>query len=142
MGLFVQSVAGAAQFTGLAGAGLFTWSSVELIPRTTRVFVHTVGIHINGAAAPVTELVVRLRNPASGDLILLGRGLAADIVGPAPLVDGADFTLTCWTLPRLTTGEHFELQVFSLGKTATGTIQVDWSLQPWPDTSERDGPLL
>jgi len=136
--LLVQTVAGAGQFDGTAGAGLFVWP-IAALNRTTRVRIHWISIHIDGDAAPVARIDVVFRNPSTAVPMLLGRGLAAAVVGPVPAVDGADFVLPCGIVPRLNTGEHFELQVFTVAKTVAGSVTVDYSLEPWPDTDPRSG---
>lgn len=138
----IQTVAGAGQFTGLAGAGLFTFATLDRIPRTTRVVLSEVAIHAAIGAPPLTRVdfyLVRPAGPATAR-ILLGRGLAPAIVGP----DGdADYRVCGVPLPRDpgNNGPHWELVVTTVGKTVTATVSVDWVLVPYVDSNQAD-PLV
>ena len=139
MGLYLETVAGAAEFTGLAGAGQFRWDMVHM-PRTTRVLVQTVAMHIDGGADPVQRIDIFFVDPDTGTRILLARGLAAQVVGPDPTTDGADLTICGRVVPRNADGTCWRLEVITQGKTETGTAVVDFTIQPWPDTTDRDAP--
>lgn len=128
-----QAVAGAGQFTGLVGAGLFAFGSHDALPLTTRVVFTVVAYAtVVGDAGDVSVYMVR-PGGSTTERILLGRGLQADITGP----DGdADFKLDGQVLPRDSAGQNWELRVTTTGKGVTGTVCIDYVLAPYADDAE------
>jgi hypothetical protein len=132
---------GADQFNGTAAAGLFLFSSFDVIPRTTRVVLTALSYHTGsngGAPGDITFFAVR---PAvTFQRILLGRALSAEIIGPS--TEG-NVTFCGKVLPRDppgggSNGAHWEVQAFTQGKNVTAVVCVDFVLEPFPDTDERD----
>lgn len=138
MGLYIQTVLGAAQFTGLVGAGLFVWP-VRRLALSSRVVIRSVGLHIDAGASPlVTFATFRLVDPVTGASLLLASAAGTTMEGPAPLVDGADLASCGRSVPRNADGEHWELHIVTTGKTQNGTAVVDFSILPFPETDARD----
>jgi len=133
-------VAGAVQFDGTAGLGLFTWQSLDGIPETTRVVIRSLSYAAESGGAS-GDVIAYLR-PNVGvtpnvNRVLVGRALQADITGP----DGqADVTFCDIVVPRSATSGHYRLHVLTTGKAVDGQVTVDWTLQPYPDTSREDSP--
>lgn len=131
------------QFDGTASAGLFSFSSFDVAPRTTRVTLTALSYHTEAGGTPgdITFFAVRPGTPF--ERILLGRALSADITGPG--TEG-NVTFCGKVLPRDpppggfggSNGAHWEVQAFTEGKDVTGVVCVDFVLQPFPDTDERD----
>ncbi len=139
MPVVTQSVAGAGQFTGLAGAGLFVFVQFDAMPRTTRVAVHSAAVAIDGM---VTTARIFYRRPAANpeDRILLASGNTASMIDPADPAFGADLSVCGRVVPRELDGSHWELVVVTTGKDGDGTATIDFTLQPYPDTTPSDAP--
>lgn len=77
--------------------------------------------------------------------ILLGRGVSPDIVGPG---DEGNVTFCGKVLPRdrppapALEGAQWEVRVFTEDKDVDATVCVDWVLEPFPDTDERDSETI
>lgn len=123
--IVTQTVAGAGQFTGLAGAGLFDFNlTVGNIPANSRVVILSAAYHAN--ASPGTQ-ATWLFVPPSGlpatAQILLGRATAG-LVGPSG--DG-DLVVCPGKIPR--TGVIFwNLKLVTVGKTGDGTATVSYEI--------------
>ena len=135
----VQLRAAALQFDGTAGAGLFTFTRLDAMPRTTRVVVHSAAVAIDGT---VTTARIFYRRPggAPEERILIGAGNTTTMIDPVDPTPGADLSVCGRVVPRDESGVHWELVVITTGKVGDGAAIVDWSLQPYPDTSPQDAP--
>jgi hypothetical protein len=141
MAVEVLTIAGAGQFTGLAGAGLFTFTRYNKIPRTTRVGPITLG-YTEIVDDPITTNI-RVFAVRPGGVptakVLLGSGLFAN--GLLDLVDGNAYLKLCGLiLPREpgNNGQHWSIQVVSDGKANTGSFTLDHVMCPGPDTDPSD----
>lgn len=130
-----QTVAGVGQFTGLAGAGLFEFSFLDNIPRTSRVVLHIVAYHAEAGGNPGTLFEALYVRPAGAPTqqILLGRTLAAQILGPAG--DG-DVRYCGTVVPRDRSGQNWELVCRSTGKTVDATVSVDYTIESYLEETE------
>lgn len=129
------TVAGAAQFTGAAGLGLFSFAAFDALPRSTRLSITTAAYATAvGASGDVTMMLQRQGGAATERALLL-RALQADITGP----DGDADVRTCGvTVPRDSDGRHWDLIVTTAGKAVTGTVSLDFLVCPHPDATDRD----
>lgn len=127
-----QTVAGAAQFDGLAGSGLFEWAEYDAIPQGSRICLTSVA-YATEVGAP-GDVTVYARPPAgvATARILVRRVLAADSTGPA---GDADAHLGGMMLPREPTGEHWHIEATTTGKAVTGSVTVAWVYTTTPSTS-------
>ncbi len=125
-----QTVAGAAEFTGLAGAGLFSFASLDNLPDATRVVLTAVAYATAVGDAGDVSIIVRRVGGTATERMLLGRGLEADITGPA---GDADFKIDGQVIPREADGAHWELVVTTDGKQITGSVCIDYVLAPYAD---------
>jgi len=132
-----QTVAGAAQFTGLVGAGLFSFAKFDLLPITSRVSLLRCAYHSATGGNGGTRIDFYFKDPTgvATAIVLLGRGLAPTIPGPS---GDADFTICGGAVPRNKDGTHWDLFCISAGKTVDATWTVDYEPGPHPHTSERD----
>lgn len=137
MAAATQTRTAANQFSGtVAGQGLFSFSTFDAIPRTTRVVVSLASYAAAAGGVPATEVEFWFRR-AGGvvptERVLLGRFDQLQIEDPS---DGSgDVTICGKVVPRDADGSHWELQVITTGKTVTATATVDTLLQPFPDTT-------
>lgn len=124
--IVLQSVAGAAQFTGLAGAGLFSFAAFANIPLDSRIVVSRASYH--ALANPGTQAQWFFVEPTATPItarILLGRALTATLVGP----DGDGDLVVCpGEVPRRASGQPWDLVLTTSGKTGDGTATVCFSL--------------
>ena len=152
----IQTRAGADEFTGTAGEGLFTWEDLDKLPRTARVVLETVDLRIvAGGNAPVDEARIFLRPRGATDtdpsvsLAFTGdddgndgsttnpdgsldlHGLAATQFNGSGLVAGGPPRL----LPRTDGVEHWELAFVTDGKARKGFAIVDWRIQTFPESA-------
>lgn len=137
-----QKVLGAAQFTGVAGAGEFDFAFLDLIPRTTRVVISAVS-YFEATAGPVLTTDVDVW----ADLIAVdvlnhmpfGRGLAAENL-LSPLTGNAELRLCGLLLPRVPGdgGAHYQVRVVTTNKTQDAVVLVDYYLCPFNETTLRD----
>jgi hypothetical protein len=125
-----QTVAGASEFTGLVGAGLFSFSGLDNLPETTRVVLTAVAYATAIGDAGDVSIIVRRRGGTATERMLLGRGIEADITGPAG--DG-DYKIDGQVIPREPLGAHWDLVVTTSGKQITGTVCIDYLLAPYAD---------
>lgn len=130
------TLAGANQFAGGIGTGLFTWPTSRL-PRTTRINLISIAYH--GAVGDTCDrldfVLIDPAGPATARM-LIGRGVAPVIVGPD---NDVDFTICGRPVPRNADGTHWTLAIFSFNKSQDATVTVDYSLIPMPDTDPGDG---
>ena len=133
----IQTLAGAAQFDGLTNStGLFVFSNFDNQPKSTRVVLTAISYATATVIAPGDiAFFLQLPGGAATERILLGRGLQADITGPAG--DG-DFSVCGKVVPRNNDGTNWTLHAVTTNKNANASVVVDFILQPFPDTSDRD----
>lgn len=141
MSVEVLTLAGATQFTGAAGSGLFTFTRFNNIARTTRVSIIALGYTELVDEAITTNLRVFMRRPGGVPTakVLLGQGLFE--FGLLDPVDGNAYAKFCGVmLPREpgNGGAHWEIAVVSDGKVNTGSFIIDFVLCPAPDTDPSD----
>lgn len=139
-----QTLAGAAQFDGATSAtGLFVFTDrFASMKRSTRLVINGVSYtEVWDAGAPLTtdvQVRLTLSGGAATDYVLMGRGLAANIV--SPLNGNAEF----WTCGRLlprepgNNGVFWAVQVFSANKRLTAMVSVDYAIATFPETDPRD----
>lgn len=132
MPTITQTVAGAGQFTGGAGAGLFSFAGFNNLPPNSRVIIHTAAYHADSGGNPGTEVTFYFVRPTGSatERILLGRALAAAILGPAG--DG-DVRFCGCPLPRDRVGVNWNLVATSAGKTVDATVSVDYTVQHYTE---------
>ncbi len=137
MPTITQTVAGAAQFTGLAGAGLFSFAQFDLLPSTSRVQLDRCAYHgaTGGNAGSRVDFKFVRPGGLPTDVILLGRGVAPSITGPD---SDADFSACGGLVPRDRNGVHWDLVVTSSGKTVAATVTIDYLPLPYPSSSAED----
>jgi hypothetical protein len=137
MPTIIQTVAGAAQFTGLAGAGLFSFSKFDALPSTSRVSVDRCAYHgdTGGNAGNRVDFYFVRPGGTPTEVVLLGRGLSPAITGPS---GDADFTICAGLVPRDRNGDHWQLVAISSGKTVTASVVVDYLPLPYPSSSAED----
>lgn len=124
-----QTVAGAAQFTGLPGAGLFIFTEFDNLPDSARI-VATVSYATDvGASGDITLMFVPIAGNAS-NRFLVGRGLQANITGPA---GDADFVVRKCVVPRDAGQRHYQLLATTINKAITGSVNVDFVYEQFPD---------
>lgn len=140
-----DTVAGAGQFLGTAGSGRFDFAFLDGIPRTSRVVLSLLSYSSEdgGDSGSVTFFAVR---PAGllTERVLLGQGNEAEIIGPVGTQGNVKFCGV--VLPRDppsasgagNNGDQWRVVATTEGKTATGTVCVDYVIQPFPDTNPRD----
>ena len=114
MAFISQTVAGAGQFTGLAGAGLLTFDltgfdALIYVPR-----IYYLGIALDGAAAQITGTVGLSVTPAVNRCVLFDE-VANSVVLTCPL-----------TIGRTSVTTQQEITVTTVGKTATGVLECVW----------------
>lgn len=137
-----QTVAGAAQFTGAAAAGLWVFTRFNSVPRSTRIVVTSASYTCDaGAGNPGTEIAFYVVRPGgvATERMLLGRGTTATFLSPA---GNAEVRLCGIVLPREPgeSGQHWEIQAVGEGKDQDGTCCVDYLICPYPETDLRDAP--
>lgn len=132
-----QTRAGAAQFTGAAGAGQWTFTSYDALPRTTRVVLSVLGYHAaaGGSVGDIAFYAVRPGGAAT-ERVLLGRATAAQMTGPG--TEG-NATFCGKILPREPGGGVFwQVIAVGSGKDVDASACLDFLVQPYPDTSPED----
>lgn len=131
--LKVQTVAGAAQFTGAPGSGLFLFSEYDRLIRTTRISLARISYHANAPGPGGDRIDIYLAPPTltpTTERILLGRGLTTAITGP----DGSvDFVVCGGLLPRENDGRQWAVVLTSAGKAIDATAVVDFYISPHPE---------
>jgi hypothetical protein len=133
-----QTVAGAGQFTGSPGAGLFALGHYNQIPLTTRICALRLSYHAAAGGAPGDEVSFYFRDPDLGDLILIGRALAVSITGP----DGSgDYVVSPGVVPRDFSGTNWDIVCFSVGKTVDAYVILDYQVIPFAHVSREDSIL-
>lgn len=122
----MQTVAGAGQFTGLAGAGLFSFAALTGLPMSSRIVVSRAAYHAN--ANPGTQAQWRFVEPTATPptaIILLGRAVTATLAGP----DGDGDLVVCpGEVPRRADGQPWDLVLTTTGKTGDGTALIAYSI--------------
>ena len=141
-----QSVVAGANFDGTAGKGLWQWADLDNVPRTTRVVLTCESLATAGAGGedpppPLSQASWFFRrrvfiNPLNR--IILDRADASVMVDPETNL--ADRTICGRVVPRDENGQHWELVLFTLDGEADMAAHVDWVVQPFPDTTDRDPP--
>lgn len=143
------------QWPGPANQGIVAFTAWDRLPRNIRVRLHRIAWFANapagGGAVAAAGSVVTFEfvqaSDASSRIILLDAEADSANTTPARFNNTAAVDLSCNTVvPRLLVGgnlAHYELRVSSSGlDPGTGSIStllVDWDLQPFPDTTGRDG---
>jgi hypothetical protein len=136
MATSTQKVVGAGQFTGLAGAGLFSFANLSALPLTTQIAVSRIAYHAVAGGNVGSEVYFAWTNPIDPDgFILAGRALNASIVAPDT---SGDYVVCGGLVPREITGQTWELRCYTVGKDVDATITIDWQIVPMPHSSERD----
>lgn len=139
----ILTLAGATQFTGLAAAGLFVFSSrFSALARSTRIVINSVA-YTEVQAGPALTTTVRAQitkpgGPASAYAIV-GNGLASETL-LSPINGNAELRLCGLALFRDPgdRGLFWDLQVFTVGKSQPATVSVDYVICPFPETDPRD----
>lgn len=132
-----QYVAAGANFTGLANAGLFIWDAFDLMPRTSRVMIHSFALAGDAGALDSVEFRFQRRvQPGPPvvspiDRILLAKALGSEVIDPTTGL--IDFAGCGRVLPRDVNGQHWRLLVFTAGGTAAMAAHVDWSVTDFQD---------
>lgn len=125
--ILLQTVAGAAQFTGLAGAGLFSFAALANLPTSSRIVISRAAYH--ASANPGTQAQWRFVEPTGTPataIILLGRAVTLTLVGP----DGDGDLVVCpGEVPRLANGRPWDLVLTTSGKTGDGSAIVTYSIE-------------
>lgn len=135
MPTLTQTVAGAGQFTGVAGAGLFSFSFISQIPLTSQIAVSRIGYHAVAGGNVGTEVSFFWENPQDGTLMLAGRALNSVIVAPDT---SGDYVVCGGLVPRTFSGTLWQLKCYSSGKTVNATITVDFRVVPMPNSNATD----
>lgn len=149
----VQTRDAADQFTGTAGEGLFTWTDLDRLPRSSRVVLDTVDLRtIPGSpGAPYDEARIFLRPVGAAVTdpsvtIGWGRGNmvnqpdgSSDLYGVAAaqldaneLVAGGPPRL----VPRTIAGVHWELAFVTIDKARKGFAIVDWHIETFTEGAQ------
>lgn len=141
MAVEVLTLAGATEFNGTAGQGLFTFTRYNRIARTTRVSILTIA-YTEIVDAPITTNIRVFASRPGGaptERILLGAGLYEH--GLLDPVNGNAYLKLCGIiLPRepKNFGEHWQIEVLSDGKQNDGSLTIDHVMCPAPDTDPED----
>ena len=141
-----QTVAAGENFDGTAGKGLWQWADLDSIPRTTRVVLTCESLATGSPAGedpppPLSQASWFFRRRVLIDpqnRIILDRADASAMVDPESNL--ADRTICGRVVPRDLNGEHWELVLFTKDGEAAMSAHVDYVVQPFPDTSDRDPP--
>ena len=137
-----QSVDPGEDFNGTPDRGLWEWHDLDRIPRTTRVSVVCASLATldsqEEGRPPLERASWFFRRRAGGpnDRILLDRADASAMVDP--LTGVADRTICGRIVPRDQDGEHWDLVLETREGMSNMSAHVDWLIQPFPDTSDRD----
>lgn len=144
--------AGAGDWPGGANQGLVAFNQFNLSPRTTRVRIHRIAWFASApAVAPAVQRVtIELReNPVivATRRVILVDAISGTSTDPARFDNTASVVLCSEIVPRLLAGgvlAHFALLVTTAGIAAdvASSLLVDFDLEPWPDTSDRDGNIV
>jgi len=144
-----QTVAdGDGEFDGTAGRGLFDFSFLNGIPRTTRVVLTSLAYSsgdLSGSTAGSVSIVAQKPGGTLSERILLGSAIPASTLDPTLRTENVKFCGV--VLPRdppdvggfgSPNGAHWIVEGYTRDKEAEGTICIDYVLEPFPDTDERD----
>lgn len=146
-----QTLVDAVQFDGLTvGTGRFDFDQLNGIPRSTRVVITSIGyttISPLSGGSPGDLIVYAVRHtiapPVNPERIILGSAEAVEML----TLDARGAAKFCGiVLPRDApvgsvggdNGRHWRIEVLTEGKEETASVCVDYVLQPFPDTDERD----
>lgn len=148
MAIQVLTIAGAGQFSSVAGSGLFPMSEYDGIPRTTRLVARFTYTEILDDPITTNIWFFAQRILGAGPVIfLLGRGQWED--GLLDPVDGNAYLKLCFdAIPReipnnanpADNGRFWNLYALTTGKVNEGTVTLDLDTCPSPDTSPQDSP--
>lgn len=138
------------QWPGPANQGQVLFTQWDRLPRNTRVRLHRVAWFCNapagGGPALLAGGIVSFQfqeiADASSKVILLDAEADSATTTPNRTDNTAAVDLCPTIVPRLPDGTHYRLDCFSTGLSEAGnitTLLVDWDLEPWPDSSGRDG---
>lgn len=139
----ILTLAGVTQFTGLAGAGLFDFSTrFSDLPRSTRIVINAVTYtEVQSGPALTTTFRAQLTRPlgATTEYAIIGNGLASDGL-LSPINANAELRLCGLLLFRDPddAGPFWDLQVFTVDKSEDATVAVDYVICPFPETDPRD----
>ena len=135
-----QFLAGATEFNGTAGQGLFSFERLDALHITTRILVTAVSYATQPGASGDVSIYVEQPTGTLTQRMLIARALQADMLGPAPF--GNDFRSCSFILPRLPDSRFWSVVVFTSGKAVSGSVCIDWVISPQPDETLNDGPTL
>lgn len=145
------------QWPGPANQGVVEFTKWNRLSRNTRMRLHRIAWHANApggggpvaAAGSVLSFWFEDPNDVSARIILLDAVANDPVTTPARFNNTAAVDLCPTLVPRIKHGTqlvHYKLVCWSTGLNAgTGTIStllVDWDLEPFPDTTGRDGLVL
>ena len=139
----ILTLPGATQFTGLAGAGLFVFSTrFSALARSTRIVINSVTYtEVHGGLALSTTFRAQITQPGgvASAYAILGNGLASDGL-ISPINNSAELKLCGVALFRDPgdQGLFWDLQVFTVDKSQDATVAVDYVICPFPETDPRD----
>jgi len=141
------------QWPGPANQGVVEFTKWDRLPRNTRVRIHRIAWFANapaggGDAAPAgSRVTFEWVDPgdSAARIVLLDALADSTVTTPARFDGSAAVDLACsQVVPRLESSlAHYELRVTSAalnaGAGSISTLQVDWDLAPFPDSTGRDG---
>lgn len=138
----IETLAGAIQYTGVANAGLFDFSTrYSHLPRSTRIVINSVSYTEIPMGFPIVTTVRVQLTKSGGSLTqyaILGNGVPPGII--SPINSAAELRLCGVALYRDPgdKGLFWDLQVFTNGKLNPATVAVDYVICPFPETDPRD----
>ncbi len=112
-----QVIAGAVEFTGLAGAGLFTFADLAFFPgEIYRPVVNSLIVSLAGNAAQIEIFRGLVGTPAAERQLLFDE-------------TGNSGGLNCrFVIPKDSTNAPMFLFVITTGKSAQGRAELDWDI--------------
>ena len=123
MPTIVQTVAGAAEFTGLAGAGFENFDPASAYPETYRAVIKSISFFTTVA---VTTLVIRLEISGGAPATAVQQFVSESSVTDKLFSCGQDGIV----VPRNAgTGPSWEITCVTTGKTVDGTFVVDFDIE-------------
>ena len=107
-----------------------------LLPRTTRVYVHSVAV---ASDADIASVRIWFEGPNGvTQRILLATGSSATMTDP--VTNQVDISVCGRPVPREPNGSFWQLKIATTGKAGDGSAVVDWTLGRYPDSGENDSP--
>lgn len=138
-----QTLAGASQYDGTPVGGFFGFGTrFSGLPRSTRIVINSVTYtEVQAGPALTTTVRVQITRSFGGPTAyaIVGNGLASDGL-LSPINGNAELKLCGLALFRDPgdRGLFWDLQVFTVNKTETATVAVDYVICPFPETDPRD----